>query len=404
MKHLDLKAVICFLIIFSFLPPSQLKATEFVTTNAYNFESGLTLDDDLIMTGGYAKINGNINGDFIGACRSVVINGDINGSILCADQYTKVFGNINGSMRTFCQDSQLNGTVKRNVMAFCSSYTLGPEGRIGKDLLAFAGEVVVEGRVGNNVLIKGGDIVISGTIDGNADIEADKITLLPTAVIKGNLNYTSKRQAKIEDGATVLGSTKWSEDTSKKSSKRRWVGSLTIISAIILMISIAVQIFALIIAVISGKTLLTVILFGGALYIAMVLMIAILKKSSKSALEISLTSPLKSFSLGLVAFIVLPIITIFFTLTLIGIPIGLILVFILGILSVLGWIVGALAFGHFLIKILKISSNPSPYLSGLIGIVMLLIFAGIPILGPIAAFVITFLGMGAIILSKYRAD
>ena len=400
--------IISIAVLMVLIPSIPAKATKFLATNALNFPEGELLEDDLVMTGQSVRIGGQIDGDLIAACRSVVINGDINGSILCADQYTKVFGNIDGSMRAFCQDAQLNGTVNRNVIVFCAAFTLGPEGRVERDVAAFAGEVTIEGRIGKNVIIHAGDAIIGGTIEGDVNIEADKITLLPTAVIKGNLSYKSDRPAKVEEGATVFGLTDWKkiEDTQgEKKSRRSWIGSITTISGIGLGISIAVQVFSLIIGIASGKSLLTVILFIVAAYLAMVLLIAIFKaRHSRMVLETMTWKPLKTFSTGLVGFLLLPIAAIFFTVTLVGIPIALLLAFILGILCIAGWLLGALAMGDFILSRIKRNGPTSLYLSALIGIVLLVFLAGIPYLGSLIVLIMTFFGVGALLLTKHRID
>ncbi|MCP4632455.1 MAG: hypothetical protein GY855_05975 [candidate division Zixibacteria bacterium] len=384
----------------------SVSATRFISTGAYNFQEDEKLNDDLIMTGESVKISGIITGDLIAVCRSAVINGDVNGSMLCADQFTKVFGNIGGSMRIFCQDAQLNGRVKRNVLAFCGSFNFGPEGRVGQDINAYGGEIVIEGRIGNDLIIEATEVIISGTIEGNTEISSDNITLLPTAVIKGNFDYKGARQAKIEDGATVLGTTNWNKvdnNGEKKPEKTKWIKSFTTVSFLILIASSIVHFMGLLTyAYIGGESIITVIVFAFAIYLAIVVLIALSKNRSRISVNMLHSSPLAGFFIGIVAFLAVPIAAIICMVTHVGIPIGLLLIFAFGLLSVAGCLIGILSIGDLILKRFKKGEDRSLYISAFVGVLTIVILSGIPVFGTFLAFVVTFLGIGALILTIYR--
>ncbi|MBD3232106.1 MAG: hypothetical protein GF315_00110 [candidate division Zixibacteria bacterium] len=380
---------------------TQVIATEFVSSGAYNFREGEVLADDLIMTGESARISGSIDGDLIAACRSVVINGNINGSAYCADQYTKVLGNINGSLTTFCQDAQINGSIRRNIITIGSSLTLGPEGRVGRDVSFFGGEAVIEGRVANDVLIRGDVVIIAGTIEGDVNIEAGKITLLPSAVIKGNLDYKSDRQAKIEDGATILGVTNWEEldQTEAEPSDYNWLGAIPTFNGLILGVAIAIQLIGIIFSAVIGDSFFTLILFFILIYVTSIIAIAFFKKQIEAVLESISNKPLKIFSIGLISSIVLPVVTI---ISLIIMPIALMLTSLGIILNIMGFILGAVFMGHIILSRLKGGTPASLYLSSLLGIAVLSLLMGIPYLGVITIIAATLFGFGGLITLCYN--
>lgn len=397
---------ILFCLIFLVVLPGFTSATQFVSTGAYNFRQGELLDDDLFMTGDGAKISGDIRGNFIAACRSAVINGNIYGSIFCFDMSTKVFGYIGGSMTAMCYEAQLNGQVERNVLVFGNSFNFGPEGRVGRDINAYGAEVIIEGRVGNDLFVEAEEVIISGTIAGNVNIRAHNITLLPTAVIKGNFNYESDRAAKVEDGATILGATEWStiDKTEEKGTGRRWIAPIAWVYVVVLMISIVLQFVGLIFSAFSGGGIIGIIFLTIASYLALVLIIAVSQNHARKAVEVWKSHPLKSGSLGLVGFVLLPTAAVFFTAIIIGIPTALLIVFVFGLLGLLGWLFSALAIGNLILSGFSSKKAVSLYGSALIGVIILVLSAGIPYLGAVISFLAVFFGMGAVILTRYQLE
>ncbi|MBD3170158.1 MAG: hypothetical protein GF307_11790 [candidate division Zixibacteria bacterium] len=403
------KTVLTVLIFASLLFIGNAYATQFVSTGAYNFQKGEVLDDDLIMTGESAKIAGDIQGNLIAASRSVVINGNILGSLFSASQFVKVFGNLNGSMTSFCQQAQLNGQVQRNILVFGESFNFGPEGRVGYDINFYGSEAIIEGRVGGNLDITANEIIISGTIDSDVNLKSENITLRPSAVIKGNFNYEANRPAKIEEGATVIGATNWTqidhaEDKEKDSIK--WVGSITTISVITLIIAMVIQFFGLLIAAFTGSGFLGTILFGCSVIIAMLLLILVSKKEAVDITRLIFKSPLLSVLMGLLIFVVIPVAAVFFAITIIGLPIALLLTFLFGLLTIAGWLYCTLAVGELVVRKVFSKKESSLFLSMLIGTVIMIVLAGIPYLGGLIAFVTTFAGIGALVLrhSKFKNE
>jgi hypothetical protein len=225
-------------------------------------------------------------------------------------------------------------------------------------------------------------------------------------VIKGNFDYQGARQAKIEDGATVLGTTNWNkidETAGQKPEKIKWMKSMTKVSFFVLLASSIVHFVGLIIfSYLGGESLLAVIVFAFAIYFGIIFLISIAKNQSGVSVKTLLSAPLASFFIGIVAFFAIPIAAIICIITHIGIPVGLLLIFAFGFLSIAGLLIGILSIGDFVIKRFRRDKVRSLYTSAPVGVVIIVILAGIPYFGTFLAFVTTFLGMGALILSKYK--
>ncbi|MCK4427621.1 MAG: polymer-forming cytoskeletal protein, partial [candidate division Zixibacteria bacterium] len=165
------------------------------------FPDTLIIDDDLIIAGNTIKSDATIKGDLISGSNRLVQNGIVEGSIIAVAKDLDILGQVNGSVRGFAQNINVNGRINRNLIGFCSALNIKPDADIGGDVSAFCGELTLDGRVGKGLRGSMGTLTISGTVNGDVSVNADKITLMPTAKILGDFKYKSKKQAKIESGA-----------------------------------------------------------------------------------------------------------------------------------------------------------------------------------------------------------
>ena len=94
---------------------------------------------------------------------------------------------------------------------------------------------------------------------------------------------------------------------------------------------------------------------------------------------------------GLLWFVLLPIVAVLLLVTIVGIPLGLFLLFGLGLVYSIGYVVGGLALGRLVVK-----EPTSRYLAFLAGWGALRVIALVPFLGGIAWLVGTVLGLGTL--------
>jgi hypothetical protein len=90
--------------------------------------------------------------------------------------------------------------------------------------------------------------------------------------------------------------------------------------------------------------------------------------------------------------------------TVIGIPIGIgIFLFILPALGFLGYLIVGIRLGDYILGVIRGRDEAwHPYLAALVGLVILLFFGTVPILGSILSPVAAMLGAGALVLLAWR--
>ncbi len=346
--------------------------TEFRAGDNFLLLDTLVIDDDLIIAGGTIKSDATITGDVISGSNRLVQNGTVHGSVIAAAKDVDILGQVNGSVRGFAQNINVNGTVNRNLLAFCYALNIKPEADIGGDVTAFCGELTLDGRIGKGLRGSIGSLTISGTVNGDVSIEADKITLMPTAEILGDFKYKCKKKAKIESGALVSGQTLWTREAKKEEKEEP--------------------------AFTAGKVI-TEILFLLAMMITGIVLTLIFKKGAHQAKTAVTASFLKSLGWGFVSMVCIPVAIALLILSILGIPIAIISLFAYAVLIYIAKIPVATALGGKIIKAFGKQGEPSLIWSMILGLVILTFLLNVPYLEWLLYLVVLFTGFGAILVS-----
>ncbi|UCB53063.1 MAG: polymer-forming cytoskeletal protein [Candidatus Zixiibacteriota bacterium] len=352
-------------------------ATQFRSADNFFFPDTAIIHDDLVTTGGNIKLDGIIEGDLISVSRSLVQSGLILGSLNAMAQDVDVLGEVKGSVRAFGQNINVNGTLDRNLIALGYSVDVKAGAEIRKDISAFCGKMTLDGKLGGNLKGSVGELVVSGVVNQNISVEADKITLMPTARILGNLKYKSKKEAQIESGAQVSGETVWTQPKTTEEKEPK--------------------------SIFTGKPIIPEILFLLALMVTGVVLTLICRKDAHQAKQALADSFLKSLALGFVAMVCVPIAVIILIISVIGIPIAVIALFAYAVLIYIAKIPVATFVGEKIIKGLGKEGRPSLVWSMLLGLVVLTLALNIPYLDWLIYFLVLFTGFGAIISSQKRS-
>lgn len=350
--------------------------TQFKAADNFFFPDTAIIHDDLVIAGGNIKLDGIVEGDLISASKSLVQSGLILGSLNAAAQDLDILGEVKGSVRGFAQNININGKLDRNLLAFGYAVDIKPGAEIEKDITVFCGKMTLDGTLRGNLKGGVGELIISGVINGDVSIEAEKITLMPTARILGDFKYKSKKEAKIESGAQVSGETVWTKLEEKEKKTK---------------------------SIFTGQSLIPEMLFLLALMVTGIVLTLIFKKNAYQAKQAVGGSFLKSLGLGFVFMVCIPIAMIILLITVIGIPIAIIAFFVYAILIYIAKIPVAAFVGEKIIRALGKQGEPSLIWSMLLGLVVLTLLLNIPYLEWPAYFVVLFTGFGAIISSQRRS-
>lgn len=234
--------------------------------------------------------------------------------------------------------------------------------------------VNVNGTVDGRVIGGGGDVTIADTVGEDVNIEVDNLTILSTAVIKGNLDYTSEKEAKIQTGAEIDGTTTRTMPEIKEPDKK---GPLSEI---------------------PGKVVGFLMTFIVGLVI-----IFLATRTITGMSEALIRYPWHSLGWGAFLLFVTPFAIIILLVTVIGIPIALILTAMYAIAIYLSIIPVSLCIGRLIIGRQRTENRRGLLLAALaVGLVILVIIKLIPVFGFIVGVLTALFGMGTIIVYLTR--
>jgi hypothetical protein len=233
------------------------------------------------------------------------------------------------------------------------------------------GDAVIDGVVNDTVVLIDGTATIAGTVKGDVNVISGTLNLRQgssvedVTLVRSDLNR--------DQGATVSGSLHERSDFSfgwgeALFSLIFWLGATLLVLAV-----------AFVYAAIGGRHL--------------------------SAAGSLLTGrPIESFVSALVTWIGLPILAVAAMFTLVGIPIGVTILFvILPVLGLLGYVVTGTRLGAELLKLLGRQDTPArPFLAAGIGLVVFQLFGLIPWIGGLAIVLAGFIGAGALVYNAVR--
>jgi len=251
-------------------------------------------------------------------------------------------------------------------------------GTINKDLIIASGTVVLtEDAIVNGYILAGtGQLDIAGQVNGPVYAGAGNLIIRPTAILNNDLKVNTG-DAKISDQAIIKGETKIikSDQASSQIDKNQLS-----------------QFFNNN----QYKFMITSFLSSLLVFLIMIkIMLPILKKITNTALK----STIATIGWGLAKLILAPIAIILLLITIIGAPLGLIVLFFYLLELYLAKLVTAFILGQYLVK-QKWLTNKNIYIQSIFGLLLLTGLSYLPFIGPFVKLTSLLLGLGALFTWK----
>jgi cytoskeletal protein CcmA (bactofilin family) len=184
--------------------------------------------DDLLTAARELHVQAEVKGDLAAAGERVTIDGPIDGYVMSAGRMLTLHGRVGNDLWAAGETVAVHSDVSNNAMLAGRNVHLGSEALVGHDARLAGNTVTAEGRVERNLRI-GADIArIGGTVGGDVRANAREVTILPNAVINGDLIVRASEPPTISQGARILGDTRYEELEHNRwlSWPMIWIGSL----------------------------------------------------------------------------------------------------------------------------------------------------------------------------------
>ncbi len=174
----------------------QAQAIHFIATNTYEVAQGETLSDEQWVYTVDAEVNGLVKDDlFLLSGNHMTLGGEFERNVWGMGNAVDLSGHAWRNVRLMGKTIQLNGNVGGNVIALGDTVKISPEATIDGSMRLLGNSVILEGFTQGDVSITASRVVtVSGAIDGNLDIIAPEIILQRNTRIGGNLTYTANKE------------------------------------------------------------------------------------------------------------------------------------------------------------------------------------------------------------------
>ena len=319
------------------------------------------------------KIDGTVNGDVIALCKSVTINGTINGDLIVFSQDITINGEVKGSARMAGTNITVNGTINHNINAFGTEINLTPSSTVAWDVLISGVNGKFNGIIGGNLHGSVATANVAGKIGKNINLTIEDysnsqggLLITKDAIIGGGVTYTAKNEAQLESLSSVVG------PVSHQTPKENTEAPIDIVSKIFYKLS--------------------------ALFLIGLVLISLKKKTIYDVAQNLELKNLAATLIGLSALILIPIIILFFTITIIGIPLALLLLATYLVLLTLSLIFASFFVGNMLLKSF-VKKPLNAFVILLFGLTVFVLLSSMPYIGWAFVFVFMTYGLGGALIT-----
>jgi hypothetical protein len=316
--------------------------SNFIFANAYRIEYGnnVTIDkpvyEDIYIAGGTVIINAPIYGDLIIASGTIIINDSVANDILLAGGNVTFNGFVGDDIRCAGGNIRISKNVTSDVVVAGGTVIIDKgvivgglittggnitlDGNVNGELRGAVGKLILNGNIEKNMDCKGVEITMNGSVGGTSVIAASEIIIGNNAAFNNNVRYWNKKGSL--DFKQSIKNGKATYDTSLRMKTGRWfylgaatvVGLLWYLGMALLMIMIVHYLFC---------------------------------NTLKSAANTIFNQSIKALGFGFLFFIVVPIAALIAFVTVIGVPVGLLLIVGYISLILLASIITSLIIAHW---------------------------------------------------------
>lgn len=236
--------------------------------------------------------------------------------------------------------------------------------RVG-DVVILNGDARINGSVDGSVFALNGDVTVRGSVRHNVIAANGRAVVLGGARIGGDI--TSRERARISPGATI--------DGDVKSVNRRFGLGAGLLAAFLIWLALVVS----------------TLVFG-------LLLLLIAPRAAEAFADAGRTAVGASIGLGVVAALGLPIAGLLLLASVIGLPLGVVVLLTLGFVYWLGWVASAYYIGRLILR-----PPVNRFLAYIVGWGILSVAELIPVANFFVFIAAVVYGLGMIVVSIFRA-
>lgn len=315
----------------------------------------------------------------------VFLEHNYNSSVAAAGQSIETTGTVKGALATAGNNIKFKGTSDYAFIAgndININGTINNDGFIAGNIITFESDAVIK----RDTVIAGNDVELSGSFSRNVSVYASKVSV-KGANIKGNLKIYSENIT-VDSASIINGTLYYPEDSKYRVNEGAQIGNAEKTPAI--QTEDEENYFATLSAKIWSFLGLALIFAAISLFFP-----GIFDKINEKYEKFEVSEAVEVFTKGLVVLILVPVVALLLCLTMIGIPLGIILLIVYGLSIYLSTIFTSYLIGY---KVWQKVFNKEAHVLffGLIGLFILLILELIPGVRTLVSIICVLVGLGMI--------
>jgi cytoskeletal protein CcmA (bactofilin family) len=147
--------------------------------------AGQTVQGDLIASGGTVRVDGRVDGDLVATGGQITVGGTVTGDVMAAGGNITISGQVDGDARLAGGQVRVEGRVGEDLLVGAGQATVARGAQVGGDLIFGAGRMVLDGAVAGSVLGSTGDYVRAGSVGGSEKVTVRQPPKTPTLYDRG---------------------------------------------------------------------------------------------------------------------------------------------------------------------------------------------------------------------------
>lgn len=326
---------------------------------------GHVVEGDLIFSGDQLEVEGEIKGDLLVFAREVSISGRVEGSILgLVWEKFSLQGTVERDLRVLANELNLSGMVKRSLTAGAVKIYTSPDSQVGTGILGYCSELKLEGQVEGPVEVDSyGLTKIGGRIAGDLKVSGAQVEWLPPVEVGGKVtDLTGITSPPVQNGVKIGGEYRIQrEKIDPQKEFFKWAAFVSLVWLL-------------------GNLLISLIFYR------------LFPRTSWIMSEPTTVNFRGSLAIGLLGFIVIPVVILILILTVVGIPLAILLGLFYLMLLFFSGVPLNLWFGRLIFK-----SRLHPSLLIVFGGLFLMLLSSIPWAGFMVQAVVMIMGFGVIL-------
>jgi uncharacterized membrane protein len=327
-------------------------------------------EQNLYLTGGQIHITSPVSGHVTATGNSVVIAAPVMNDVNVAGDTVNVQARLGDDLHAAGRTVTIAAPVNGDVVLAGETVQLTQAATVANAFL-FGREVTVAGNVQHNLTANAARVALAGEVQGNAVVNAAALDVLPSAVIHGTLEYRGAN-AHIDPRAHIGRMVQLSGGPKPPGILARLLGSLMLVIVLGVVASVLYLVFP---------------------------------RFSVATAQLVGSAPWKCLGLGFGFILLAPLLMALLMMTVIGIPLGLILLALYIFLPFLGFLTGVLYLGETQLVWLHRDAwqaKGQTVLAMVVALVVLALVGYIPVIGGLLFIGVTLFGLGALLLQFYR--